>query len=67
MADSVVALVSVALVASVLGLSVLSARASVESRVLVVGFLLFFAFSLAAAAGFLPASPIEDARRATNR
>jgi hypothetical protein len=60
MPDWVVALVPVALVAGVVGFSVLSASAAVESRVLVVGFLLFFAFGLAAGAGFLPTSPIED-------
>lgn len=63
MPDWAVALVSVALVAGVLGFSVLSASAAVESRVLVVGFMLFFVFSLAAAAGILPTSPIDDATK----
>ncbi len=55
----IVALISVALVAGVLGLSVHFAIAAVESRVLIVGFLLFFVLSVAAGAGFLPASPID--------
>ena len=54
------AVVAIGLIALVLGFSVLAAVAEVESRVLVGGFLLFFAVSLAAGAGLLPVPPIED-------
>ena len=58
---SAIAIVAVALVACVLGLTALCVRSVVETRVLVVGFLIFFLVSLVFGAGLVPMSPGSDA------
>ena len=60
MPDWMLALLVIAVVAGVLELAVLSTNEVVESRVLVLGFLAFFAVSLIAGAGLLPDSPSDD-------
>ena len=60
MPDWMLALLAIAVVAGVLELAVLSTNEVVESRVLVLGFLAFFALSLIAGADLLPASPSDD-------
>ena len=60
MPDWMLALVALALVGGVLALAAFSVKTAVESRVLVVGFLLFFAISLIAGAGLLPTTPAGE-------
>ena len=60
MPDWMLALLTIAVVAGVLELAVLSTNEVVESRVLVLGLLAFFVLSLIAGAGLLPKSPSDD-------
>jgi uncharacterized membrane protein YtjA (UPF0391 family) len=54
------AVIAIGLVVGVVAYSVLAVTAAVESRVLAIGFLVFFVVSLAASAGLLPVPPIDD-------